>query len=261
MSLAKKIKELREKNNYTLEELGELVGLSKQMINHYETGRNEPRPKIIRKLAEIFKVDIDELMSNEIRQNNFEFNKSNVGYSKEKSLGVGLKPTKAYYVPVTAQAGFLQHMENEVYLSQLEEVILPPEYRDVRFIFDVGGDSMYPTFSSGDKLGCLQVRSIEYFRWGEPYIIDIQDGSKPMLKRIEPDEKDDSYIILTSDNFNHKPMRVRKDSINTRYLFHVISIISKNTGTKVSITEKHIQKLTKDIDIIASGILPHPENL
>lgn len=62
MEFSKILKELREKNNYTQEELGALLNLSKNAISHYENETNQPSLDTVVRLADIFNVSIDYLL-------------------------------------------------------------------------------------------------------------------------------------------------------------------------------------------------------
>ena len=53
-----RIKELRQKNNLTLKELGQKVGMANNTLSQYETGKREPKLETWNKLAVFFNVSI-----------------------------------------------------------------------------------------------------------------------------------------------------------------------------------------------------------
>ena len=53
-----RIKELREKNNLTLKELGQKVGMANNTLSQYETGKREPKLETWKKLADFFNVSV-----------------------------------------------------------------------------------------------------------------------------------------------------------------------------------------------------------
>ena len=57
-----RLKELRQKNNLTLKELGQKVGMPTITISRYETGKREPKLETWNKLAEYFNVPTSYLM-------------------------------------------------------------------------------------------------------------------------------------------------------------------------------------------------------
>jgi len=59
--LINKVKELREKANWTQKELGERVGVSRQAINAIETGKFDPSIWLAYDLARLFGLAIEEL--------------------------------------------------------------------------------------------------------------------------------------------------------------------------------------------------------
>ena len=74
------LKELREKKNYTQEELGAMLNLTKNAISHYENNANQPSLDTIIKLADIFDVSIDYLLGR---------SPNNISYSKLAQKYIG----------------------------------------------------------------------------------------------------------------------------------------------------------------------------
>lgn len=60
MDIGLRIKELREEKNLSQDELGRLIGVTKQMISHYEGNINTPRQGKIKKMAEVFGIEESE---------------------------------------------------------------------------------------------------------------------------------------------------------------------------------------------------------
>ena len=57
------LKKLREDAGMSQEQLGNLLGISKSTIGMYEQGNREPKNAVLVKLASIFKVSVDHLLS------------------------------------------------------------------------------------------------------------------------------------------------------------------------------------------------------
>lgn len=62
MSIGEKIKEYRLKKNWTQEELGELLNVSRSTISSWEVGRNYPDIKTLIDISILFKVSVDNLL-------------------------------------------------------------------------------------------------------------------------------------------------------------------------------------------------------
>ena len=63
MTIGDKIKELRKENNWSQDDLAEKINSEKSHISKYETGKLIPSPAIILKLAEVFNVSSDYLLT------------------------------------------------------------------------------------------------------------------------------------------------------------------------------------------------------
>ena len=61
-SFGNKILELRSNLKLSQSELAELVGVTNKAVSKWETGKSKPTTNVIRKLATVFKVDVNELL-------------------------------------------------------------------------------------------------------------------------------------------------------------------------------------------------------
>lgn len=62
MKISEVIKEKRKELNMTQEELAKKLGVSRQMINHYENGANFPSMFVVDKLCEVFNLSINDVL-------------------------------------------------------------------------------------------------------------------------------------------------------------------------------------------------------
>lgn len=67
MNLGNKILELRKKHNITQEELAEKVGVTRQTISKWELNETSPDINQAKSLSKIFKISLDELVNNDIK--------------------------------------------------------------------------------------------------------------------------------------------------------------------------------------------------
>ena len=69
-----RIREIRQKNSLTLEKIGEKVGIAKNTLSRYESGKREPKLEVWQKLADLFDVSVpylqgfDEHKSNRLKE-------------------------------------------------------------------------------------------------------------------------------------------------------------------------------------------------
>ncbi|MCX7884565.1 MAG: helix-turn-helix domain-containing protein [Caloramator sp.] len=62
-TLGEKIRDLRKSMGFTQEELGKKLNLRKSTISQYENNKNTPDIEILKKMASIFSVSLDELLN------------------------------------------------------------------------------------------------------------------------------------------------------------------------------------------------------
>ena len=65
--IAKKIKELRIKNNLTQKEFADKMNVTFQAVSKWENGKSIPDISILKKISEEFNINIDELLGSEIK--------------------------------------------------------------------------------------------------------------------------------------------------------------------------------------------------
>ena len=81
-----RLKELRQKNSLTLEKMGEKVGIAKNTLSRYESGKREPKLEVWQKLADFFNVSVPYLQG-------FETQVPNRLRELRRSHGLTLKDT------------------------------------------------------------------------------------------------------------------------------------------------------------------------
>ena len=68
MEIGNNIVNLRKKSGLSQEELAEKVGVARQTISKWELGETSPDLKQAKELSKIFKVSLDELADNDIKE-------------------------------------------------------------------------------------------------------------------------------------------------------------------------------------------------
>lgn len=114
-------------------------------------------------------------------------------------------------IPYEAAAGILRGETEGVRFDDCEHYVIP-FFTDADFLIRVSGDSMQPTFRSGDLAACKFVQPIDMsFQWGKPYIIATDEGI--LLKRIYQKGNSRQYLSLVSDNVLYPPLTFPCDQI------------------------------------------------
>ena len=108
---ADNLTELRKLHHMSQDELAEQINVSRQTLSKYETGESLPDIEKCKKLADVFGVTVDDLIS----------------YDKEKSLGLGVPPKG-------------KHVFGMVKVGDKGQIVIPAKARK---IFDIKpGDNL-----------------------------------------------------------------------------------------------------------------------
>lgn len=78
----------------------------------------------------------------------------------------------------------------------------------------IHGDSMEPTYHSGDELAVKDVTDTGYRQWGTPHLLNTSQGI--VIKRIYPDETNKGYKCV-SDNKNYPAFVIPESEVYSVY--------------------------------------------
>lgn len=122
-------------------------------------------------------------------------------------------------IPFSAMAGALTG-EQTALEYECERYVVPA-FKGADFLMPVKGNSMTPTYVSGDIVACQRVPMADiFFQWNKPYVLDTDQG--PLIKRIKPGT-DTSHVLIISDNTEYDPFELPLSAIRAVAL--VIGII------------------------------------
>lgn len=113
-------------------------------------------------------------------------------------------------IPYDAEAGHLGSYLMGVTDADCEMIPLFPTFPAYDFTMTIRGNSMAPTFETGDEVALRKVHSI--IEWGRPYIIDTLDGV--LLKRLY--DNGDS-LRCVSINPEYPDIIISKEDIRGAY--------------------------------------------
>lgn len=90
MKLGEKVLKLRKRNNFSQEQLGEQVGVTRQTISNWELGETSPNPEQLKLLSKTLNTSIDELLENDIKKDKVDKteNESNKILKILKTIGI-----------------------------------------------------------------------------------------------------------------------------------------------------------------------------
>lgn len=113
-------------------------------------------------------------------------------------------------VPLYAMAGKFPG-EKEIMDYECERYSVPG-MDGADFLIRVKGNSMYPTYNSGDVVACKRITNMQdsFFQWNRVYVLDTDQG--PIMKRIKPGS-DKEHISIVSDNPDYEPFELHFSQI------------------------------------------------
>lgn len=88
MTTGEKISKLRKENNYTQEQLAELLGVSRQSISKYESGIVYPETEKLIKLSELFGCTVDYLLKDYVEMEKGNYTNGNYA-TKQEDITLG----------------------------------------------------------------------------------------------------------------------------------------------------------------------------
>lgn len=107
-------------------------------------------------------------------------------------------------IPVSAMAGAFT---SDISVMEYEcERYVVPSFEGADFLIPVKGDSMQPTYLSGDLVACQKMSLTDiFFQWNKTYVLDTDQG--PLIKRVCRGS-DNEHIRLVSDNDHYPPFEL-----------------------------------------------------
>lgn len=110
-------------------------------------------------------------------------------------------------IPLSAMAGAFTG-DTTVMEYECERYIIPA-FKGADFLIQVKGDSMLPTYRSGDLVACQRVPLSDlFFQWNKTYVLDTKQG--PLIKRVRRGS-DNDHILIVSDNTEYDSFQLARD--------------------------------------------------
>lgn len=118
-------------------------------------------------------------------------------------------------IPLSAMAGAFTG-DTSVLEYECERYVIPA-FKGADFLIQVKGDSMQPTYYSGDLVACQRVPLNDlFFQWNKTYVLDTVQGA--LIKRIRRGS-DENHVLIVSDNTDYEPFELSKDQ------FHGVALV------------------------------------
>ncbi|MGA0559457.1 helix-turn-helix domain-containing protein [Larkinella sp. VNQ87] len=218
--LAKNLTDLRKEKKLTQEAVANAIGVSRSTYADYEKGKSEPVSSVLFKLATLFKVKADDLISGLVDMPLFRQPRQMPRLSDDlRVLPITVDSQQReniQYVPENAKAGYLSEHNQPEFIEQLPHFRLPKLNKGTFRAFDIEGDSMPPLHNGYVLIG----RFVEHerdLRSGNRYVLVVKNQGIVFKKIVRNEGKrtrqTNSVLILVSDNPQFLPYTVELGDI------------------------------------------------
>lgn len=184
--LGQRIKDLREENGLTQEDLAKKLGISKSTIGMYETNKRKPDTTTKEALADLFNVDMDYL-----------YGRSNI---KNKTAQIIELASSGVQIPVLGfvRAGYPIYAEENI--IDYEEISSIMAAKGDFFGLRIQGNSMEPRMFENDVVIVRKQPDIES---GEIAVV-LVNGDEATVKKVIKSENGIMLVPLNS-NCSYEP--------------------------------------------------------
>lgn len=198
------------------------LGISPSMVTEISKGRSSVGLSAVQNIVSIYNVNPDWILTG---KGDMYSNSSSVISSP--STPIDERPTEPAsqvpegsqegipLLPISAMAGAFT---DDISVMEYEcERYVIPAFKGADFLMQVSGDSMQPTYYSGDLVACQRIPLNDlFFQWNKTYVLDTLQG--PLIKRIRRGS-DEQHVLIVSDNPAYEPFELSKDQ------FHGVALV------------------------------------
>ncbi|WP_297635089.1 XRE family transcriptional regulator [uncultured Clostridium sp.] len=232
------VKKLREEKGYTQIQLAKKAGIGSGTLGDIETGKNKSTVKTINKIAKALELNPQEKLK---------LDEAFLGRKipKEDNIVAQIKdPMKMMVIPVYSSVA-----AGMGYIPDAEPVdfITIPETSGECIGIKVQGDSMEPTFFSGDIV--VLKKDIEV-GLGEIGVFMNKTSGESLVKRLK---KKNGIFILESDNHIFRDIEVKSDEICC--CGKVINVVKKDLKKRVNPLQELLDDIPADKLALAEKLL------
>lgn len=213
--ISENIKFLRKKKGMTQEDLASELGIKRSLVGAYEEGRADPRIDNLVKIATLFEVPIDRLITSELSVTNEKFQSAGEDQSQLRVLSITVdedNKENIHLVPQKAAAGYMNGYSDPEFVSELPRFQLPmlPQNASYR-AFEISGDSMLPLESGTVVIG-QYVENLNAIKDGKTYVL-VTSREGIVFKRVFNYVKEKGKLFLVSDNKSYSAYDIEASEV------------------------------------------------
>lgn len=223
MNILERIALLADNEGITITELERVIGASKGVLSRALNKNTDIQAKWIACIVENYPlyssewllIGRGEMLKSEKKGGSFTNNEVEAhlldrNESFNENAKTGLKPIPLVNQKVAAGFGSDDFFIQE---SDVKDYYVIPKFRNrnIDFMIEVSGSSMYPKYSSGDVIACAILKESAFIQWNKPHVIATKEQGI-LVKRLK-EATDPNCLLAISDNKEYPPFEIPKDEI------------------------------------------------
>lgn len=201
MDINLRIKELRSQKKMTQLEFSSLFGVDNSQFSKIEGGKLQPTLSLLMEISSKLDVSADWLLTG----------KGEMLVRENSNLAQG--PLEGFpLVSPRAVAGF-SNVDFRIEEQDIQARYVVPKFKhkQVDFMIEIEGSSMYPKYNSGDVIACKIINERHFIQWNKTHVVATKDQGI-IVKRIKPSERE-NCLCMVSDNKDYPAFDVPMDEI------------------------------------------------
>ena len=207
--------EIRELSGLSQTEFARKLGITREVVNKMESGKMNISKRTIARLQNYLQehpIGYNLGDVNILGKSSHDSEKRSRQLSFRKQLLVDKNSASTYLVPlvgIKAQAGYVKGFEEVDFMETLDQYSLPPGVNPIGAVwryFEIDGDSMEPTFSSGDVVLATMVPHEDWNDIKNFCVYVVLTSDQLLIKRLF--RKSATEWVLVSDNEEVAPQKV-----------------------------------------------------
>ncbi len=225
--LSKNLKYLRQEQKISQLELADILKIPRTTLGDYERAKTEPNISTIIKLAQFFKVDLDNFLKHDLSKSKLKVENSKafkvlaISVDNSNRENIELVKTKA-------TAGYLNSFSDPEYIGSLPKLFIPGLDHGTFRAFQISGNSMLPLESDSIVI-CSYVERLTNVKDDLTYVV-VSQNEGLVYKRLRKDAKK-KELQLISDNAAFLPYSIPFSEVQELWKFHAcISFSDKKTS-------------------------------
>ncbi|UKJ05787.1 XRE family transcriptional regulator [Solitalea lacus] len=250
-TISQNLKYLRKKQGLTQQQLADNLEVKRAVIGAYEEDRAEPKTELLLKMANLFSISVDELISERITDKWFAKKEKAAEEEKNKTSG-GLRVLSITVdkdqnenielIPAKASAGYLNGYADPQYVAELPKFHLPFLKGGTFRAFELKGDSMLP-LEPGTIVVGEYIENFGDIKSGDTYVVLSKDEGI-VYKRVTNKIKENQRLYLASDNKAYETYSINASDVLE--IWKAKAFIS--TAFPTPAIEPSLEKLTEMVE-------------